>query len=503
MGVLYARVNGQWVATGPAPAPPAPDEVWVGPNTPGAVETELWVDSDAVPAPILNAKIGGTWTPVSSGASGGTDEVWIGTDDPIAAHDTIELWFDSDDEPAAVDNANYWNSAWGVVARTSGSNDIGPISVAPSAVVALPFTAVQGRQYRAAFYCTASSNIAVGIVFHHRLYLDNATTGVLMAGSRQTAPVAGAQFTINLITDPFTVVGGAHTVYFTYQYPNGTQFTVQGSWEPWYFVVEDMGPVTRAAVNPPAGQPQIATAGNALGIVAVGAPIAGTVVLTANAYTAITNPLTTVLNVGRRYRLWVGERAHSMTVASNVQIQLLDNGTAVGSERHQYFGGGYDNLNIQWGFDGDGASHTFVVRLLASSALTVYNDSLCFFYLEDVGPNQVPALPIPDTPPGWMPVTFTNGFYNYGGTYQTCQYRKVGDVVYLRGLAARASDSALPMFTMPVGFRPPADVIFTVQTNGGSLRLDILSNGNAQQQPGAAGSQAFVTLANISYSVTP
>jgi Collagen triple helix repeat (20 copies) len=30
------------------------------------------------------------------GGAGGTDEVWIGTDDPIVATPTIELWFDTD-----------------------------------------------------------------------------------------------------------------------------------------------------------------------------------------------------------------------------------------------------------------------------------------------------------------------------------------------------------------------------------------------------------------------
>ena len=44
--------------------------------------------------PTLKANIGGVWTPISSGAGGGTDEVSVGPSPPTDPN--IELWFDSD-----------------------------------------------------------------------------------------------------------------------------------------------------------------------------------------------------------------------------------------------------------------------------------------------------------------------------------------------------------------------------------------------------------------------
>ena len=55
----------------------------------------------------------------------------------------------------------------------------------------------------------------------------------------------------------------------------------------------------------------------------------------------------------------------------------------------------------------------------------------------------------------WTDVTFQNGWTNFGGGYQTCQYRKVGDIVYLRGLMTHATGNSVA-FTLPAGFRPPA-----------------------------------------------
>lgn len=54
----------------------------------------------------------------------------------------------------------------------------------------------------------------------------------------------------------------------------------------------------------------------------------------------------------------------------------------------------------------------------------------------------------------WTPVTFQNAWLDLGGGYQTCQYRKIGDIVYLRGVA-KSGSSGTVAFTLPVGYRPP------------------------------------------------
>jgi len=61
---------------------------------------------------------------------------------------------------------------------------------------------------------------------------------------------------------------------------------------------------------------------------------------------------------------------------------------------------------------------------------------------------------------GWVGVTsFGSGWENYGGAYAPVAYRKIGNVVHLRGLV-RNGPHATPIFTLPTGFRPPFPGIF-------------------------------------------
>ena len=91
------------------------DEVFVGPSAPTGGNYELWFDTSDQ---TLKVWWSDEWVPLSIGTPGpegppgpagpagppgtggggtGTDEVWVGPNDPIAAHPTIELWVDSDD----------------------------------------------------------------------------------------------------------------------------------------------------------------------------------------------------------------------------------------------------------------------------------------------------------------------------------------------------------------------------------------------------------------------
>lgn len=64
---------------------------------------------------------------------------------------------------------------------------------------------------------------------------------------------------------------------------------------------------------------------------------------------------------------------------------------------------------------------------------------------------------------GWVAASFQNGWGNLGGAYQTVAYRKVGGVVYLRGLAAGGTTTdGTSVFTLPTGFRPSATEAFPI-----------------------------------------
>jgi hypothetical protein len=73
----------------------------------------------------------------------------------------------------------------------------------------------------------------------------------------------------------------------------------------------------------------------------------------------------------------------------------------------------------------------------------------------------------------WTAVTFTNSWVDLGGAFQTCQYRKVGDIVYVRGYMKTGTINTAA-FTLPSGFRPPASLEWSTMSNGalGQIRVD-------------------------------
>jgi|GEM_PF-2257711 len=71
----------------------------------------------------------------------------------------------------------------------------------------------------------------------------------------------------------------------------------------------------------------------------------------------------------------------------------------------------------------------------------------------------------------WTPFPFAAGFGNYGFGFQNAQYRKIGDIVYLRGKVAKLNQSDInytdTLGILPVGFRPPATVEFSTSPQSG------------------------------------
>lgn len=106
-------------------------------------------------------------------------------------------------------------------------------------------------------------------------------------------------------------------------------------------------------------------------------------------------------------------------------------------------------------------------------------------------------------PTAWTPVPFNPGWADAGVfALQVCQYRMVGDVVQLRGTATVvAPPAAIPgvIFTLPVGFRPPANLVLPVISGGalGTLLINFLGQVTAFA---GAGPDFNITS---SFSVTP
>lgn len=88
-------------------------------------------------------------------------------------------------------------------------------------------------------------------------------------------------------------------------------------------------------------------------------------------------------------------------------------------------------------------------------------------------------------PGPWTNFVFGSNWTNYGSGFQTCQWRKVGDVVELRGLATLVTPgtggtSIITVF--PVGARPAMTLLFpTIMGEPNQIcRIDVNNSGNLQ-----------------------
>lgn len=87
----------------------------------------------------------------------------------------------------------------------------------------------------------------------------------------------------------------------------------------------------------------------------------------------------------------------------------------------------------------------------------------------------------------WSTPTLLNSWVNAGGVYQVAQYRKIGDVVQLRG-SVKNGTVGTAMFNLPTGFRPPAQLVFaTLDGLNAAARFDVEAGGNVSMLTGNNG----------------
>jgi len=77
----------------------------------------------------------------------------------------------------------------------------------------------------------------------------------------------------------------------------------------------------------------------------------------------------------------------------------------------------------------------------------------------------------------WTALPYVAGWVDFGSGFQVGQYRKIGDMVYLRGLCKRTSGVSLIIVTLPAEHRPPGDLLFDVISNDLPGRVDIYATG--------------------------
>lgn len=104
----------------------------------------------------------------------------------------------------------------------------------------------------------------------------------------------------------------------------------------------------------------------------------------------------------------------------------------------------------------------------------------------------------------WTAVTFTSPWGNYGGEWAPVMYRKIGDIVYLRGLmAGTGAVVGATAFTLPVGFRPHAQLMFVAEH--GSIQHGatvVATDGTVAPIHGVVdGNMGYWSVSNIKFSI--
>ena len=100
----------------------------------------------------------------------------------------------------------------------------------------------------------------------------------------------------------------------------------------------------------------------------------------------------------------------------------------------------------------------------------------------------------------WSTATLVNSWANFGSGNQDAQYRKIGDIVYVRGMVKNGTTTAgTTIYNLPVGYRPLTQQVFpTIDGNNAIGRFDVTTAGNLIIQVGA--NNAF--LINGSFSTS-
>lgn len=102
----------------------------------------------------------------------------------------------------------------------------------------------------------------------------------------------------------------------------------------------------------------------------------------------------------------------------------------------------------------------------------------------------------------WVNLSLGSGWTNHGSAFNVAQYKKVGDLVFLRGMVTASSWSTTPILaTMPENFRPLAQVMYACMGNANAtVRIDVEAGGALRWVSGGAGT-LWISLSNIVFSV--
>ena len=266
---------------------------------------------------------------------------------------------------------------------------------------------------------------------------------------------------------------------------------------------------------PIGGDSDYARWNSAWGVVGVGS-FNGVTTMPANVQTQFTNLLMVTMLPGRKYRVAVRLRAFNTPNAGGAgfSVNLRDGALTYPDNNGQWAyapqsSTGYNFFAYDWLLNGDGVTRSLNLSSTSNNVITIYADLQSYFFVEDVGPVDQ-ATPFPNPTPPWLPLTLESPWTNYGGGFGTCGYRKVGDIVELRGLV-RTGTTAVTNSTiaiLPSGHRPPQDLLLTTwgaqnAITDRAFRMDMQSSGAIRFFNPTSVAIDFLSIAPIRFSTSP
>jgi hypothetical protein len=244
----------------------------------------------------------------------------------------------------------------------------------------------------------------------------------------------------------------------------------------------------------------------AWGIVALGTMKPGPIVYSGNAVKQpVTEALTYQTQVGRRYVIRSNVRAYGPPGPASAYMTIRRNGNDW-AENYASTSQGLTGAPVEAVMDGDGVSYSWDVVFVINAAATnttIYNTAASsYFYIEDIGPVSG-SVPAPNPTPAWLPMTLINGWTNIGApSWQTAGYRKVGDIVSLRGLITNSTTGGT-FWNVPAGYGPPLPVLLSApyappSQPHGSVRIDAYPTTTSAP----AAPVNYLSLNGLTWSVT-
>ena len=124
--------------------------------------------------------------------------------------------------------------------------------------------------------------------------------------------------------------------------------------------------------------------------------------------------------------------------------------------------------------------------------------------IAEVATDAAAALAAATAAAPWISLTLTAPWNHYAGPYGPTYYRKVGDIVYLRGIISGGALGS-NVCTLPVGYRPQYEPIITTAAYQGVAEIRVSTGGVvnvAGAQAGSVNVTTWLGLNNVFFSTT-